>query len=57
MRFSSYDDRELVLLHAFKLANEEKSIQSDLPVILKKERQRLAGITYTIRNEEKLKTR
>lgn len=57
MRFSSYDDRELVLSHAFKLANKGKSIQSDLPVVMKKERQRLARIAYTIRNEEKLKTR
>lgn len=56
-RFSSFEDRELILSQAFKLANKGKSIQTDLPVIMKRERQRLARVAYTIRNEEKLKTR
>lgn len=57
MRFSCYEDRELILSQAFKLANKGKSIQTDLPVIMKRERQRLSRVAYTIRNEENLKTR
>lgn len=57
MRFTNYEHRELVLSQAFNLAGSGKSILTDLPVVMKKERQRLAKVAYTIRQEEKLKTR
>ena len=57
MRFACYEHRELVLSQAFKLAGSGKTILTDLPVPMKKERQRLAKTAYGIRKGEKLKTR
>lgn len=57
MRFVSYEDRELVLSKAFNLAKTGMRILTDLPVPMKKERQRLAKIAYGIRQKENLKTR
>lgn len=57
MRFLSYEDRELVMSNAHKLAGTRMKILTDLPVQMKKERQRLAKIAYSIRQNEKLKTR
>lgn len=57
MRFVSYEDRELVLSKAFTLAKTGMRILTDLPVPMKKERQRLAKIAYGIRQKENLKTR
>lgn len=57
MRFSCYEDRELVLSQAFNLAGSRKMILTDLPVVMKKERQRLAKIAYNIRQNEDSKTR
>lgn len=57
MRFMNYEDRELVLSQAYHLAGSRKSIHTDLPVVMKKERQRLAKCAYDIRQKEALKTR
>lgn len=57
VRFCSYQDRELVLSQAYKLAGSRRRILSDLPVDMKKERGRLARIAYNIRQNEKLQTR
>ena len=57
MRFVSYEDRELVLSKAFNLAKTGMRILTDLPVPMKKERQRLAKVAYGIRRDEHLKTR
>lgn len=57
MRFTNYEDRELILSQAFNLAGSNKSIHTDLPVVMKKERQRLAKCAYDIRQKEALKTR
>lgn len=57
MRFTNYEDRELVLAQAFNLAGSGISILTDLPVVMQKERQRLAKVDYSIRQNEKLKTR
>lgn len=57
MRFSCYEDRELILSNAYKLAKTGKKILTDLPVIMKGERARLAKIAYDVRQKEELKTR
>lgn len=57
LRFAHYGDRELVLSRAFKLGGTKKRILSDLPVVMKKERRRLAKEAYTIRKGEGLQTR
>lgn len=57
MRFSAFEDRELVLSNAYRLAGTKRRILSDLPVVMKKERGRLAKEAYTIRQQEKLQTR
>ena len=57
MRFSCFEDRELVISNAYKLAGSGKSILTDLPVKMKEERSRLAKCAYEIRKNEKLKTR
>ena len=57
MRFISYEDRELVLSNAYQLAGSGKKVLTDLPVPMKKERQRLARVAYKIRQDERLKTR
>ena len=56
-RFCQYQDRDLVLSNSYKLAGSKRRITSDLPVIMKAERARLAKIAYKIRKDEKLKTR
>lgn len=57
LRFASFADRELVLSNAYKLAGSRRRIVSDLPVVMKKERNRLSKQTFKIRHEEKLQTR
>lgn len=57
MRFAAYEDRELVLSNAYKLAGTKRRIVSDLPVVMKKERGRLATAAYKIRHDEELQTR
>ena len=57
MRFAAYEDRELVLANAYKLAGTKRKILSDLPVVMKKERGRLASEAYKIRHDEELQTR
>ena len=57
MRFAQYEDRELVLSNAYKLAGSKRRILSDLPVVMKKERARLATAAFKIRHEEDLQTR
>ena len=37
MRLAAYEDRELVLANAYKLAGTKRRILSDLPVVMKKE--------------------
>lgn len=57
LRFTSWDDRELVLSHANHLVNTRKRILTDLPVAMKLERDRIAKASYKIRKEESLQTR
>ena len=57
LRFSSFDDRELVLAHAKNLLNTGKRILTDLPTKMKIERNRIANIAYQIRKGEELQTR
>ena len=57
LRFSSFDDRELVLSHAKNLLNTGKRILVDLPTKMKIERNRIANIAYKVRKEEELQTR
>lgn len=57
IRFCSYQDRELVLSQAYKLAGSRRRILSDLPVEMKKERGRLAKVAYNVRQNEKFQTR
>lgn len=57
LRFTSYDDREHILANAKKLAGSRRRILVDLPVGMKKERDRLAKIAYGIRHNEQLQTR
>jgi hypothetical protein len=59
VKFVTMEDRELVMSKAFHpvLREEKKRILSDLPVVMKRERGRLAQAAYKIRSEEKLKTR
>ena len=57
LRFCQYQDRDLVLSNAYKLAGSKRRIIPDWPVIMKNERGRLAKVAYKIRMEEKLKTR
>lgn len=57
MRFARYDDRELILSKAYKLAKSGKKILTDLPVAMKEERARLAKEAFLIREKEHLKTR
>ena len=56
LRFSSFDDRELVLSHAINLKTR-KRILTDLPNKMKIERNRIANIAYQIRKGEELQTR
>jgi hypothetical protein len=59
VKFVSMEDRELIMSKAFHplLREEKKRILSDLPVVMKRERGRLAQAAFKIRSEEKLKTR
>ena len=57
IRFSSWDDRELVLSHAKNLLNTGKRILTDRPTKMKIERNRIANIAYQIRKGEELQTR
>lgn len=60
LRFASYADRDLVLSKSYKLAGSRRRIVTDLPITMKKERNRLATEAYKIRKGlkgEKLKTR
>lgn len=57
LRFSCFDDRELVLSHAKNLVKTGKRILTDLPVTMKIERDRIAKIAYRIRRDEELQTR
>ena len=57
LRFSNFEDRELVLSHAKNLLNTGKRILTDLPTKMKIERNRIADIAYHIRKVEKLQTR
>ena len=57
LRFSSFDDRELVLSHAKNLLKTRKRILTDLPNKMKIERNRIANIAYQIKKGEELQTR
>ena len=57
IRFSTWNDRELVLSHAKNLLNTGKRILTDLPTKMKIERNRIANIAYQIRKGEELQTR
>ena len=55
IQFGSYEDREIVLSNAYKLARTRKRIPTDLPVVMK--RGRLAKDAYKIRQDERMQTR
>jgi hypothetical protein len=58
VKFLTIPDRELVLSKAFSPALRDKKIRrilSDLPVIMKRERGRLAQAAYELRKNEQLK--
>lgn len=57
LRFSSSEDKDLVLSKSFKLAGSKRRILVDLPLPMKKERARLAREAYKIRQQEHLQTR
>lgn len=57
LRFSNFDDRQLVLSHAKNLLKTGKRILTDLPTQMKKERNRIANIAYQIRKGEEMQTR
>ena len=57
LHFTSFDDRELVSSHAKNLLNTKKRILTDLPVSMKKKRDRIAKLAYEIRQTENLQTR
>ena len=57
IRFTSWEDRELVLSNAKKLAGSRRRILVDLPVCMKIERDKLAKIAFGVRKNEKLQTR
>ena len=57
LRFSCWDDRELVLSQAKNLLNTRNRILTDLPVPMKLERDRLAKAAFKIRKENGLQTR
>lgn len=57
LRFAHYGDREIVLSKAYKLGGTKKRTLSDLPVVMKKERRRLAKEAFAIRKGEGLQTR
>lgn len=57
IRFTSFGDRDLVLSKAPKLAGSKRRIVTDLPVVMKEERGKLAKEAYRIREDEKLQTR
>ena len=52
IKFCSFEDREIVLSKAYR-----RRILTDLPVVMKRERGRLAKQAYKIRQDEKLQTR
>lgn len=59
MKFSRMSDREIVFSKALHpiLRKEKKRILSDLPVIMKRERGRLAKVAFDIRQSKKEQTR
>ena len=57
MRFGRYQDRDLVLSNAYKLAGSKRRIIADWPVPMKNERGRLSKIAFKIRKEEDMQTR
>lgn len=57
LRFSSSEDKDLVMSQSYKLAGSKRRILVDLPLPMKKERARLAREAYKIRQHEHLQTR
>ena len=60
LRFASYADRDLVLSQSYKLGGTKRRIVTDLPISMKKERNRLAKEAFKIRKGfkgEKFQTR
>lgn len=47
----------MVLSQAHNLRGSKRRIVSDLPVVMKKERNRLAQVAFKIRQKEKIQTR
>jgi hypothetical protein len=54
VKFTSHEDKEMIMSQAYKLAGKQKRILTDLPVIMKKERARIAKEAYNIRKSEAL---
>ena len=57
LRFTSFEDRELVLSSSYQYGGMKKRALVDLPEDMKKERNRLAKKAFEIRHSEDLKTR
>ena len=57
LRFTSFEDRELVLSKSYQYGGMRKRVLVDLPEDMKKERNRLAKIAFQIRQSEEKKTR
>lgn len=57
LRFSSFEDRELVLSNASNYAGKRKRVLVDWPAEMKQERSRLAKKAYDIRKSEEIQTR
>ena len=57
LRFTSFEDRELVLSNAHKYAGKKKRVLVDLPAEMKQERSRIAKKAFEIRRQEEKQTR
>lgn len=57
VRFMHYEDKQVIMQNAYKVANKKIRIVDDLPVIMKEARNDLAKAAFKIRNDEKLQTR
>ena len=57
LRFTSFEDRELILSQASKYVGSRRRVLVDLPEDMKKERDRLAKKAFEIRKNEKKHTR
>ncbi|VDI30648.1 Hypothetical predicted protein [Mytilus galloprovincialis] len=57
VRFMHYEDKQVIMQNAYKVANKKIRIVDDLPVIMKEAQNDLAKAAFKIRNDEQLQTR